>query len=204
MIERLRKYYTKSGELFLDYDIRQEEIYRKAMDELTKEATERNYNQHTPEIKKLRDKIQTKFRMKEGLELDLMSCCKNPNWKNSSAMIVKHWFKNQGFNVLVSDEDYNLLFERRNRYRSDGFNVICKIFGQDKVEELLEKAPQNGGDPDLFIYLNPSPKTSWFVEVKKMIPNECLTPLQRKHFPLITDSLCPVEIARIVSYAVVE
>lgn len=204
MIKSLRKYYISSGELFIDYDKRQEEIYRKAMDELTTEAKRRQYKQHTPEIRKLRDKIQAKYRTKEGLQLDLMSCCKNPNWNNFSAMLVKHWFQDQGFNVLVSDEDYNVLFERKNRYKSDGFSVICNIFGQHKIEALMEKASQNGGDPDLFVYLDPNPKTSWFVEVKKMIPNECLTPMQRKHFPLIADSLCPVEIARILPYIVVE
>jgi hypothetical protein len=201
MIEQLSEFYAGAGEFVVYYDPRQEEIYNRAINELREENLSFGYKHHTYEIEKNRDKVQRKYQKQEGLELDLFSCCNNKNYSNASAMIVKHFLKNKGFNVLVSSEDFALLFDRGTRYLTKGFGIICEIFGKNRVEELMRKAPgtggnPNGGEPDLFVYLDRSLSSAWFVEVKGI--GESFTPAQSKHFPLIEDLLCPVETARIV------
>jgi hypothetical protein len=193
MIEQLRKFYDTTGEIVVPYDRGQEELYEKAMKELVQKAE--FLEQHSYEIRKLRDEIQRKYDQL-GLRVDLYSCCKNPNWHNFAAMFVKRFLSDRGFRVLTSSEDFALIFDRGTRYDTEGFSTICKIFGERRVNELMRKAQRNGGEPDLFVYLNQDPSSAWFVEAKRR--TESLTSAQIENFPFITDLLCPIEIARIV------
>ena len=199
MINQLSEFYNDTGELVVSYDPRQEELYKKASSELWKEADSWGLKHHSYELEKRRDEVQGKYR-KEGLELDLFSLCKGTSkgggYNNFSAMVVKHFLTSKKFHVLSSSEDFALVFDRGTRHLTKGFGIISKIFGKEKVEELLQKAPKNGGEPDLFVYLDDDPNNAWFVEAKRK--NESLTPTQKHNFPFIRDLLCPIEIARIV------
>jgi len=194
MIKQLSKFYDNAGEIVVPYDESQEELYKKAMKELVKESKSLGYKHHSYETEKLRAKIQSEY-AEEGLKVDLISN-NNSNWSNFAAMVVKRFLTRKGFHVLASSEDFNLILDRGTRYDSVGFSIICKIFGAKKVEELMRKAKRNGGEPDLFVYLDHSPNSAWFVEVKRK--NEPLTSAQVENFPFIRDLLCPIEIARIV------
>lgn len=194
MIEQLRECYNSGGEIVVPYNENQEQIYKKAMKELKEKA--KHFQHHKDEIEELRDKIQRRNEKEEGLGIDLMSCCKNPRWYNFAAMVVKRFLTNKGFRVLTSSEDFNLILDRGTRYDTKGFTIITKILGEKRVEELMRKAQRNGGEPDLFVYLDYNPNNVWFVEAKR--DGEGLTSAQIENFPFIRDLLCPIEIARIV------
>ena len=199
MIKRLSEFDKHVGELVVTYDSTQEELYKKASGELRKEADDWGLKHRSYELGKARDAIQNKYE-KEGLQIPIYSFCKGINSgggnNNFAAMVVKHFLTTNKFRVLASSEDFALIFDRGKRYETQGFGIISKIFGEKKVGELLKKAPRNGGEPDLFVYLDHDPKNACFVEVKRT--NERLYPAQRENFPLITDLLCPIVIARIV------
>jgi hypothetical protein len=195
MIRELAQYYDSAGELVVRYDPRQREIYLKATSELWEAATSEGLKHHSAELYKARDEIQKRYR-KLGLELDLFPLPKGTHKGegNVTAMILKRFLKEKGFQVLVSEEDYYLLSERGHHYTNKGYGIISKIFGEYKVERLLSAS--QGGDPDIFAYLSAEPKKAWFIEAKRM--NEKLTPKQAENFPYIREYLCPVEIARII------
>ena len=84
-----------------------------------------------------------------------------------AAMIAKDFFNRRGFNVLVSSEDFSLIFDRNvsdhnTGYPTKGLNVINEIFGSDKVEEIKQRTGRkNGGEPDLFVYLDRDPSVAF-------------------------------------------
>jgi len=194
MIEQLREFYDKAGEIVAPYEEDQKELYDKANKEFVEESNNLGLKHHTPEFVELRDRIWKKYKGK-GLKVDFIGC-NNPNWSNFSSVAAKHFLTGKGFHVLVTGEDFALLLDRETRRYSEGFKIICDIFGEMKVKELLDKVASNGGEPDLFVYLDQDPNNAWFVEVKKR--GERLTRTQMKHFPLIQNILCPVEILRLV------
>ncbi len=195
MIKSLSKFYNDFGELVVEYPPEQEELYLQAHNELWEAADSRDLKHHSPELRKVRNEIQTKYR-KKGLILDLFHLCKgiHKGEGNFCAMVVKHFLEAKGFEALVSEEDYYLMWERGNRHKNDGFDVINKIFSAEKVEELLSKTCQ-GGDPDIFVFLDLDPTMAWFIEAKRQ--GEDFTKKQKQNFPYIRGLLCPVEIARI-------
>lgn len=199
MIKQLREFDTNTGELLVVYDPMQEALYRKASNELWKEADSRNMKPRSHDLERTRDKIQRQYR-REGLEIPIYSICqgiqKGGGNNNFAAMVVKQFLMTQKFQVLSSSEEFALLFDRGKRDETDGFRIICRIFGEERVKELMTKAPRNGGEPDLFVYFDHDPKNAWFVEAKRK--DESLTPSQKQNFPLIERSLCPIVIARIV------
>jgi hypothetical protein len=196
MINQLRQFYNDSGEIVISYDPEQEELYRKAARELWEAATSWGLNHHSYELLKKRNQIQREYRNK-NLLLDLFPLPKgiHKNEGNFSAMVLKHFLQTHGFHVLVSEEDYYLMWERRHHYTNDGFKIIETIFGTKRIAELLRRAPQ-GGDPDVFAFLDHTPELAWFIEAKRQ--NEAPTKKQIQNFPHIKELLCPVEIARIV------
>lgn len=197
MINQLRQFYNDAGELVVSYDPKQKDLYLKATRELGDVATSDGLQHHSPALQKSRNEIQRKYR-KNGLILDLFPLPKgiHRNEGNFSAMVLKHFLQAKGFYVLVSEEDYYLMWERGHHYTNDGFKIIKTIFGTKKIEELLRRATKQGGDPDVFAFLDDNPEVSWFIEAKRQ--NEALTTIQTQNFPHIKDLLCPVEIARIV------
>ncbi len=198
MIKSLSKFYNDSGELVVSYNPEQEVLYQQAHKELLETAESKGLEHHSPELRKARDEIQKKYQ-KKGLQLDLFSLPKGIHEKdkgNFCAMALKHFLKAEGFQVLVSEEDYYLMLERKkNRYKNDGYEMIKKIFGSQKISELLDNT-KNGGDPDVFAFLDHDPTMSWFIEAKR--PTEGFTRPQKQNFPYIRDLLCPVETARMV------
>ncbi|MGA2240316.1 MAG: hypothetical protein ABSH06_27140 [Thermodesulfobacteriota bacterium] len=199
MINQLSQFYNDTGEFFVFYDPKQEELYRQATHELWETATYRGLKHHSYELHKACNEIQKKYR-RNGLKLDLFSLPKgtHKNEGNFSAMVLKHFLQTKGFQVLVSEEDYYLMSQRGNRYKNDGFDTIKKIFGANKIEKLLRRAPK-GGDPDVFAYIGHDSQRAWFIEAKR--DNERLTKKQKQNFPYIRELLCPVEIARVVPSA---
>ncbi|MEZ4550759.1 MAG: hypothetical protein R2874_09860 [Desulfobacterales bacterium] len=121
---------------------------------------------HSPELRKSRDKIETKYR-KKGLQIDLFGLPKgiHRNEGNFSAMVVKRFLKDKGFHVLVSEEDYFLMWRRGHHNTNDGFKIIENIFGAGNIKELLLHA-SSGGDPDIFAFLDHNP-AAWFIEAKR-------------------------------------
>lgn len=193
MIELLREFY-EAGEIVAPYEKDQEELYAKARKEFAEESKKRGLKHHTDEFKELRDTIGEKYKIK-GLKVDFIAC-NNPEWQNFSPAAAKRFLIDKGFDVLVTEEDFSLLLDPQRKHDTKGYKIICDIFGEIKVKELMAKAVENGGEPDLFVYLTKDPNNAWFVEVKKR--GERLTPAQEKHFPLIRNILCPVEILRLV------
>lgn len=199
MIDQLSQFYKDTGEFVVLYDSKQEKLYRQATHELWETAMSRGLKHHSHELHKARSEIQRKYR-RNGLELDIFSLPKGTHKDegNFSAMVLKHFLQAKGFKALVSEEDYYLMSQRGHHYTNDGFGVINKIFGTNKIEELLRRAPK-GGDPDVFAYLDYDPPMAWFIEAKR--ENERFTKRQEENFPYIRKLLCPVEIARIVPSA---
>lgn len=196
MIKSLSKFYNDSGELVVSYDPGQEELYRQAANELWNAATYRDLKHHSNELRKVRNEIQREYR-KKGLILDLFHLCKgiHKGEGNFCAMVLKHFLEANGFKVLVSEEDYYLMWERGNHNKNKGLDVINQIFGTDKINKLLDKTGQ-GGDPDVFAFLDHDPTKAWFIEAKRQ--GEKFTESQKENFPHIEELLSPVEIARIV------
>ena len=196
MINQLRQFYNDAGELVVSYNPKQEELYQQATRELGDVATSEGLKHHSPELQKSRNEIQRKYR-KNGLLLDLFPLPKgiHRNEGNFCAMVLKHFLQAKGFHVLVSEEDYYLMWERGHHYTNDGFKIIKTIFGSKKIEELLRRA-SHGGDPDVFAFLDHNPEVSWFIEAKRL--KEPTTKKQTQNFPHIKELLCSVEIARIV------
>jgi len=195
MISCLKEFYNDVGELVVHYDPGQEGLYLQATRELWEAATSKNLTHHSQELQQVRAEIQQKYG-KQGLELDLFSLPKgiHKNEGNFSAMVLKQFLKRNGFQVLVSEEDYYLMWERNHHRTNEGFSVITGIFGTNKIQELLTLAPQ-GGDPDVFAFLNHDPAEAWFIEAKRR--NERPTKKQIQNFPFLKQLLCPVEIARV-------
>jgi hypothetical protein len=199
LIDQLSQFYKDNSEFVVFYDPKQEELYRQATHELWETATSQDLRHHSYGLYKARSEIQRKYR-RNGLKLDLFSLPKGTHKDegNFSSMVLKHFLQTKGFQVLVSEEDYYLMSQRGHHYTNEGFSVIKKIFGANKIEELLRRAPK-GGDPDVFAYIDYDPSKSWFIEVKR--ENERFTKRQEENFPYIRELLCPVEIARIVPSA---
>lgn len=196
MIDQLSQFYNDAGELIVSYDPAQERLYEEATLVLWEAATSWGLKHHSYELQKKRNEIQREYR-KKGLLLDLFALPKGIHKKegNFSAMVIKHFLQAQGFHVLVSEEDYYLMWERGHHYTNNGFKAIETIFGTKRIEELLRCAPQ-GGDPDVFAFLDHNPEQAWFIEAKRQ--NEAPTKKQVQNLPFIKELLCPVEIARVV------
>ncbi|RJP85368.1 MAG: hypothetical protein C4518_16120 [Desulfobacteraceae bacterium] len=195
MINQLRQFYNDDDELVIPYDPEQKELYMEATKELEEAA--KYLIHHSPELRKSRDKIERKYR-KKGLLLDLFGLPKgiHSNEGNFFAMVLKRFLKDKGFHVLVSEEDYFLMWQRGHHNTNDGFKIIENIFGTEKIKELLLRAP-SGGDPDVFAFLDHNPKLAWFIEAKRQ--GEPFTKKQGMNFPYINELLRrKVEIARIV------
>ena len=195
MINHLRQFYNADDELVIPYDQEQKELYIEATKELEEAA--KYLMHHSPELRKSRDKIETKYR-KKGLQIDLFGLPKgiHRNEGNFSAMVVKRFLKDKGFHVLVSEEDYFLMWQRGHHNTNDGFKIIENIFGAGNIKELLLHA-SSGGDPDIFAFLDHNPKRAWFIEAKR--EGEGFTKTQDMNFPLIEEFLRQkVEIARII------
>ena len=133
MINQLRQFYNDAGELVVSYNPKQEELYQQATRELGDVAISEGLKHHSPELQKSRNEIQRKYR-KNGLLLDLFPLPKgiHRNEGNFCAMVLKHFLQAKGFRVLVSEEDYYLMWERGHHYTNDGFKIIKTIFGSIK------------------------------------------------------------------------
>ncbi len=128
-------------------------------------------------------------------------CCIYEQWpgrvgihkagRNFPAMVAKKHFMDKGYSVL---KQYFLMRCPRQREYNEGFAMLCKIFGEPAVRQLIKNAlPLKGGDPDLFVY-KPDLTEKFFVEVKE---NDELTSNQLQLFPLIVKHLCPVYVVRV-------
>lgn len=119
--------------------------------------------------------------------------------RNFPVMVAKKFFMDLGYEVL---DDYLLVRCPRKRIDNFGFKKLCKIFGEEKVQEVIYKAEhilnkQHGGDPDLFVY-SKKKRDAFFVEVKE---NDKVTENQKKLFPIIEKCLAPVHVARVRSFS---
>ncbi len=112
---------------------------------------------------------------------------------NFAAMVVRKYFKDQGYSVL---KDYLLIRCPGKRETNDGYHFLLKSFGKDKIERVIEESKKlslRGGDPDLFVYRKNSSEF-FFAEAKD---TDKLTKNQLSLFPIIEKYLCPVLVVRI-------
>lgn len=121
--------------------------------------------------------------------------------RNFPVMVAKKYFQDHKFCV----EDYfYLVRNKKKRETMEAFRRFCRIFGEDRVRKVIEKADRifssrgkriSGGDPDLFVFKNERQFWScFFVEVKE---NDQITKNQKALFPILETYLCPVFIARV-------
>jgi hypothetical protein len=108
MIEQLKQFYGREGEIVVPYDAKQKELYKEAHRELSITADSQNLKHYSVELYQARDRIQNKYRGL-GLELDLAALCKGilkPTGGNFPAMLLKSFLQKHGFHALVTAEDY--------------------------------------------------------------------------------------------------
>jgi hypothetical protein len=112
---------------------------------------------------------------------------------NFPAMVARKYYEDLGYLVL---DRYLLVRCPRKRKNNDGFKILHRIFGEEKVNKTLADAKSKklkGGDPDLFVYKKDFSE-SFFVEVKE---NDELIQNQLILIPIIEKHLCPVYVVRV-------
>ena len=137
--------------------------------------------------------------------------CIYPQWEkkygihktggNFPVMVARHHYEGNGY--LVED-DYCLIRKPNQRMENKGFQLICKIFGEKKVQHVIEKAEEilfslnmrRGGDPDMFAYKSDQSEL-FFVEVKE---KDQLKENQKIVISVIQKYLCPVLIVRVKKF----
>lgn len=197
MIENLKPFY-RGNRIEIEDEATQHALYAEAHKKLRELKSSRNLRIHTPELLQLRNEIQTEYRAK-GLLLDLYHIPVGIHSTNGNyyAMVLKHFLQKNGLTVLVSEEDYSLFGERRNKEDNHGLRTLREIFGT-KIDSVLERNPRiQGGDPDVFAFSAKDPSHAWFVEAKG--PNDAIRKNQEKMFRIIEETLCPVEVAWITA-----
>ena len=113
--------------------------------------------------------------------------------RNFPAMVARKYFEDNGYKVL---KQYYLMRCHRQRETNEGFKLICGIFGEGNLRQVISDAkPLIGGDPDLFVYKQDS-SDCFFAEVKE---NDQITRNQSILIPIIEKYLCPVKIVRVVA-----
>ncbi len=120
---------------------------------------------------------------------------------NFPVMVVKKYFQDHEYCV---EDDLLLVRNRRKRKSNQGFKRLRRIFGEERINNVIEKADRvfsskgkrkSGGDPDLFLFKDETnPWPCFFIEVKE---NDQITENQKTLFPIIETYLCPVFIARV-------
>jgi hypothetical protein len=114
---------------------------------------------------------------------------------NFPVMVVSKYYEDKGYTALAR---YLLVRCPNQREYNDGFRTICKIFGKEKMLQVLQASRHlKGGDPDLFVY-NKDFSECFFVEVKE---KDNLILNQLALIPIIKKYLCPVYIVRVKSKA---
>lgn len=119
--------------------------------------------------------------------------------KNFPVMVAKGGLTDRGYDVYISGDktnSYALLRYRKKRISFEGYHLLCNVFGENRINEMIAEAEYmglSGGDPDIF-FCKTSTKEYYFAEVKE---DDQLTHNQIHLFPIIEKYLCPVIVIRV-------